>query len=70
MRSRKSAIGWSLSGDLWLIWVDTAYRSLAVGTPSGQFGFVLDRGAQIPADRLAAAREVFDFNGYDTARLR
>jgi apolipoprotein D and lipocalin family protein len=30
---------------------------------------ILDRGA-IPPDRLAAAGEIFDFNGYDTASLR
>lgn len=55
--------------DWWILWVDSGYRTLAVGTPSGQFGFILDRGA-IPGDRLTAAREVFDFNGYDTAALR
>jgi apolipoprotein D and lipocalin family protein len=55
--------------DWWILWVDTDYRTLAIGTPSGRFGFVLDRGA-IPADRLEAAREVFDFNGYSTDALR
>jgi apolipoprotein D and lipocalin family protein len=47
----------------WVLWVDTGYRTMAIGTPSGRFGFILDRGA-IPGDRLTAAREVFDFNGY------
>ncbi|CAN1572754.1 hypothetical protein MCELHM10_03386 [Paracoccaceae bacterium] len=55
--------------DWWILWVDSGYRTLAIGTPSGGFGFVLDRGA-IPPDRLTAAREVFDFNGYTTADLR
>lgn len=55
--------------DWWVIWVDTDYRTLAVGTPSGAFGFVLNRDGALPADRLRAAREVFDFNGYDAARL-
>jgi apolipoprotein D and lipocalin family protein len=54
--------------DWWVLWVDTGYRTLAIGTPSGQFGFILDRGA-IPGDRLNAAREVFDFNGYRTDAL-
>ena len=54
--------------DWWVLWVDSGYRTLAIGTPSGKFGFLLDRGA-IPADRLAAAREVFDFNGYRTRDL-
>jgi apolipoprotein D and lipocalin family protein len=52
----------------WILWVDTGYRTMAIGTPSGRFGFILDRGA-IPSDRLTAAREIFDFNGYRTAAL-
>lgn len=55
--------------DWWVLWVDSGYRTLAIGTPSGGFGFVLDRGT-IPPDRLTAAREVFDFNGYVTSELR
>lgn len=54
--------------DWWILWVDSGYRTLAIGTPSGRFGFILDRGA-IPGDRLEAAREVFDFNGYRTGAL-
>lgn len=54
--------------DWWVIWVDVGYRTLAIGTPSGRFGIILDRGA-IPADRLNAAREIFDFNGYRTEGL-
>ena len=52
----------------WILWVDSGYRTMAIGTPSGRFGIVLDRGA-IPADRLNAAREIFDFNGYRTEAL-
>lgn len=55
--------------DWWIVWVDSGYRTLAVATPSGRFGFVLDRSA-ISGDRLQAAREVFDFNGYTTASLK
>lgn len=53
----------------WVIWVDTDYRTLAIATPSGAFGFILNRGGGIPSDRIRAAREIFDFNGYDTAQL-
>ena len=59
--------------DWWILWVDSGYRTLAVGTPSGRFGFVLDREVgQTGAapDRLAAAAEIFDFNGYDTRAMR
>lgn len=54
--------------DWWVIWADVGYRTLAIGTPSGRFGIILDRGA-IPSDRLNAAREIFDFNGYRTDAL-
>jgi apolipoprotein D and lipocalin family protein len=54
--------------DWWIVWVDSGYRTLAVGTPSGRFGFVLDRAA-LSGDRLQAAREVFDFNGYVASAL-
>ncbi len=53
----------------WVLWVDSGYRTMAIGTPSGRFGMILDRGT-IPADRLTAAREIFDFNGYATGALR
>lgn len=51
----------------WVIWADTDYRTLAIATPSGRFGFVLDRSTGLSADRARAAREVFDFNGYAPA---
>ncbi len=53
----------------WVVWVDEGYRTLAIGTPSGAFGFVLDRTGPVPPDRLRAAEEIFDFNGYDRRRL-
>jgi apolipoprotein D and lipocalin family protein len=55
--------------DWWVLWVDSGYRTMAIGTPSGEFGFVLDRGA-ISADRLVASREIFDFNGYAPTAFR
>lgn len=54
----------------WVLWADADYRTLAIGTPSGQFGLILNRDGALPPDRLRAAREIFDFNGYDIARLR
>ena len=55
--------------DWCILWVDSGYRTLAIGTPSGRFGFILDRDI-LPEDRLTAAREVFDFNGYGVTNLR
>lgn len=59
-----------LSQEWWVLWVDESYRTMAIGTPSGAFGFILNRGVILPADRLKAAQEVYDFNGYDVKRLR
>lgn len=60
----------ALAQPWWVIWVDTDYRTLVIGTPSGDFGFILNRDGALPPDRLAAAREILDWNGYDLARLR
>ncbi len=50
--------------DWWVLWADGDYRTLVIGTPSGQFGFVLNRESALPADRLRAVRDIFRFNGY------
>ena len=55
--------------DWWVVWVDVGYRTLAIGTPSGAFGFVLNRDGPLPGDRFDAASEIFDFNGYDRSKL-
>lgn len=58
-----------LADDLWLMWVDADARTMVFGTPSGSFGFVLNRGGDLPADRARALREILDWNGYDAAAL-
>lgn len=57
-------------GPWWVIWADVDYRTLVIGTPSGQLGFILNRDGRLPADRLVAAREILDFNSYDLTRLQ
>ncbi len=59
-----------LADPLWLLWVDGDYRTMVVGTPSGRIGAVLNRPGGISGDRLAAAREILDWNGYDLSRLQ
>jgi len=54
---------------LWVLWVDDGFRTAAIGTPDGGWGWILDRSSTGGADRMAAAREVLDFNGYDLTRL-
>ncbi|WP_245866633.1 lipocalin family protein [Oceaniglobus roseus] len=58
-----------LSSPYWVLWVDEGYRTAVVGVPSGRAGWILNRDPQIPADRLAAAKEILDFNGYDVSKL-
>lgn len=53
----------------WVLWDEADNRTLVIGTPSGAFGFVLNRDDTISGDRMVAAREILDFNGYDPARL-
>ena len=55
--------------EIWVLWVDDDFRTMAVGTPDGRFGWIMDRAGAASPDRAAAAREMLDFNGYDLARL-
>lgn len=62
--------GVPFDADYWVLWIDEGYRTAVVGTPSGNGGWILNRTPHIPGDRLAAAREVLRFNGYDLKRLK
>jgi len=57
------------AADYWVLWTDETYRTAVVGAPNGRSGWILNREPTIPQDRLNAAREVLDFNGYDLSRL-
>lgn len=58
-----------LDREWWVLWADVDLRTLVIGTPDGSFGFILNRGGPLPQDRLKAARDILDWNGYDTSRL-
>ncbi|RLJ60525.1 apolipoprotein D and lipocalin family protein [Litoreibacter meonggei] len=55
---------------IWVIWVDEDHRTAVLGTPSGRFGMIINRTANLRSDRLKAAREILAFNGYDVTKLR
>ena len=55
--------------DLWLIWIDDSRRTAAFGEPDGGYAWVLDRRPSGGADRIQAAREILDFNGYDAGQI-
>ncbi len=57
-------------GPWWVLWADADYRTLVIGTPNGRLGFILNRDGALPPDRLVAAREILDWNGYDLRRLQ
>lgn len=54
----------------WVLWTDETYETAVVGVPSGRAGWILARTPELRADKLAAARDVLDFNGYDLGELR
>ncbi|MEO1138733.1 MAG: lipocalin family protein [Pseudomonadota bacterium] len=56
--------------ELWVIWVDDGFRTAAIGTPDGSYGWILDRRPAGGADRVRAAGEILAFNGYDTSRMK
>lgn len=61
--------GLPFKGPYWVLWVDEGYRTAVVGVPSGRAGWILNRDPAIPADRLKAAKEILEWNGYDLNRL-
>ena len=73
--SRRGALGGVLrsaeDGEaLVVMWVDDGFRTAAVGGSGGQAAAIIDRAPTGGADRIAAAREILDFNGWDVSRLR
>lgn len=55
---------------VWVLWVDEGFRTAAIGNPAGTFAWILDRSATGGADRINAAREILDFNGYNVSQLK
>ncbi|UWR32495.1 lipocalin family protein [Sulfitobacter sp. W027] len=54
----------------WVLWVDEGFRTAVVGSPEGGYGWILDRQATGGEDRITAAQEILDFNGYDLSALQ
>ncbi|MEO0865588.1 MAG: lipocalin, partial [Pseudomonadota bacterium] len=55
--------------DLVVIWIDDDFRTAAIGEPAGGFAWVLDRNPTGGADRIAAARDVLEFSGFDLSSM-
>ncbi|MFQ6552582.1 lipocalin family protein [Aestuariibius insulae] len=56
--------------ELWVLWGDADYRTVAIGTPDGAFGWIMDRNGASSRDRLEAARTIMDWYGYDLDALK
>jgi apolipoprotein D and lipocalin family protein len=55
--------------ELWILWSDFARRTMAIGTPDGSFGFILDRNPTGGEDRIAAALDILQWMGYRTEEM-
>ena len=55
--------------ELWVMWMDFDSRTAAIGTPSGEFGWIMDKNPTGGGDRITAARDIMDWFGYDVGRL-
>ena len=55
---------------IWVFWVDGDRRTMAIGDPAGRYAFILDRSAEGGADRIAAAREILDWYGFDVGSMQ
>jgi apolipoprotein D and lipocalin family protein len=53
-----------------VMWVDTGFRTAVIGDADGRWAAILDRSTKPGPDRIAAAIEILDFNGWDTTRLK
>lgn len=55
---------------LWVLWLDADNRTAAIGTPGGEFGWMMDRRSTGGRDRLSAAGEIMQWMGYDMDAMR
>ena len=62
-------LGGLAAGDYWVLHLEPDYSMAVVGAPSGNFGWILSRGAKLPGEKMDRALGVFAANGYDTAQL-
>lgn len=56
--------GWP-KAELWVKWMDFDDRTASIGSPSGEFGSIIDKSATGGADRIIAARDIMQWFGYD-----
>ena len=58
-------------GDNQLVhWVDEDFQTAVVGYASREHAWILNRTPTLRADRLQAAKDILEFNGYDLSQLK
>jgi len=50
--------------DLWVMWMDFDSRTAAIGNPSGEFGWIMDKNPTGGGDRITAARDIMEWFGW------
>jgi apolipoprotein D and lipocalin family protein len=53
-----------------VMWIDEGFRTAVVGDADGSWAAILDRRRPGGADRIKAARDILDFNGWDISKLK
>lgn len=59
----------STGSEIWVMWMDFDTRTAAIGTPSGEFGWIMDKAPTGGGDRITAARDIMDWFGYDVSQI-
>jgi apolipoprotein D and lipocalin family protein len=57
------------AGEMWVLWMDFDDRTVAIGDPLGRHVWIMDRAEAGGADRIAAARDILKWYGYDLSKL-
>lgn len=57
------------AGEMWILWADFDDRTFVMGDPLGRDVWILDRNPDGGADRIAAARDILKWYGYDLSKL-
>lgn len=53
-----------------VLWVDEGFRTAVLSTRDGSYALIADRKATGGADRVIAARQMLEHNGFDATQLR
>ncbi|MBL3702355.1 lipocalin [Sulfitobacter sp. BDSS02] len=59
----------NVEDEIWVLWTDADYRTVVISDRAGTFGQILDRSPGGLPDRIAAARDILDWYGFDLSKL-